>query len=50
MSGADTEAKTGNVRGAIAGGYALGKSKGSGATGLKGFEKLRAKFTKDTKQ
>ena len=37
MRGADTLAKM-HATGAIAGGYALGKSIGSGATGLKGFE------------
>ena len=50
MRGADTLAKLAVAGGAIAGGYALGKSIGSGATGLKGFEKLRAKFSRDTKQ
>ena len=38
-----------SANGAIAGGYALGKSIGSGATGLKGFEKLRARYTRDKK-
>ena len=50
MRGADTLAKLAVAGGAIAGGYALGKSIGSGATGLKGFGKLRAKFSRDTKQ
>ena len=49
MRGADTLAKIAMATGAVAGGYALGKSIGSNATGLKGFEKLRARYTRDKK-
>jgi len=45
MRGSDTLAKLAIAGGAIAGGFALGQSLAKGATGLSGFEKLRARYS-----